>query len=171
MTKYFIEDATTLTPKNLLNDNVNNNLQINYWLEDEWDPSVWMVSVNNHEPQRLVIEFEAITYGERGYFKCPTCDHRGAKLYLPPNGGEFKCKDCHQMVYRLQTFNKDSVAGKTLYRMNRTQKLIEKRSSMGRILYDGVYTKKYERFLRLADSAGYTSIVKGAEQLRKLISA
>lgn len=171
MTRNYIEDAITLTPKNLLRDDVSGNTQFNYWLEDEWDPSVWMVSVNNHEPQRLVIEFEAITYGERGYFKCPTCDHRGSKLYLPPNGSEFKCKECHKMVYRLQTFNKNSIAGKTLYKMNRMQKLADKRASMGRILYNGLYTKKYERFLTLCDKAGYSSIVKGAEQLRELIKA
>ena len=180
MTKYFIEDAITLTPKNLLNGNVYNKKSgidtanmfpfINYWMETEEDPSVWMISVNNKEPQRVAIEWETITYGERAYFRC-SCDHRASKLYLPPNGNEFKCKNCHKMVYQLTTFNRNSVAGKTLYKMNRMHKLAEKRASMGRVLYKGIYTKKFERFLGLCNKAGYTSIVKGAEQLRELINA
>lgn len=171
MTKNFIEDATTITAKNLLNNNTDSNVQLNYWMENEGDTSVWWISINGNEPHRLTLEWEAVTYGDRAYLCCPSCERRGSKLYLPTNGNQFKCKDCHNMIYRLQTFNKNSVAGKMLYKMNRMQKLADKRATMGRILYNGIYTKKYERFLTLCDKAGYTSIVKGAEQLRELINA
>lgn len=36
------------------------------------------------------------------WFLCPAadCDRRCAKLYLPPDGTEFRCRRCHNLTYR-----------------------------------------------------------------------
>lgn len=141
---------------------------IQYWFDDMTDPTCVFISVDGHEPQRFAWEAIEITFGERAYFRC-TCNHRAAKLYLPPNGTKFLCRGCHGLQYRLSSFNRHSVAGVALYRMNRLQKLADSRASMGRILYDGKYSKRFERFLGLCDRAGLDSIVQGASDLKTLI--
>ena len=178
-TESFVEDSFALTAKGVF-DNLRNLIEVgpsafvkpradvDYWPEDLFDPSVIFVSVGGREPQRIEFELKKITFGERAYFRC-TCDHRAAKLYLPPNGTQFKCRGCHGLQYRLSTINRRSVAGRAIYRINRLQKLANSRASMGRILYNGNYSKRFERFLNLCDRAGFHDIVKGANDMKALI--
>ncbi len=167
MAESFVEDSITLTPKDIFLNRHEVHAGIDYWLEDN-DSSTAFVSVGGKEPQTLHVEWQDITYGKRAYFRC-TCERRATKLYLPSNGSQFKCRACHGLQYQLSTFNRRSVAGRSIYRLNRLRKLADSRASMGRILYKGNYTKRFERFLGLCDRAGLDSIVKGAEDLRALI--
>src|SRR5665213_811525 len=92
----FVEDSFVLTPKGILQNlrrvmeigpsaYVKPRADIDYWLEDPSDPSVVLVRVGESEPQRLNLEWQEITFGERAYFQC-VCDHRATKLYLPAGG-------------------------------------------------------------------------------------
>lgn len=174
----FVENAFALTPKDILRNIQrirkigtsadDRRADIDYWLEDPSDPSVVFVSITGKEPQRLDLEWLDLTYGKRAYFLCQ-CGLRTTKLHLPLNGQEFKCRKCHNLQYQLTTFNRHSIAGRSLYKMNRLQKLSESRANMGRILYNGNYTKKFQRFLGLCERAGLESIVQGANDLMALL--
>jgi len=142
---------------------------ISYWLNDPADISNVAVSVVGGDSQVIYFEFVWITYGERVYFKCPSCDKVVSKLYLPKDSKEFKCRKCHGLQYFLTTFNKNSVAGKQFYKMDRLQKLADCRESMGRIFYNGEYSKKFKRFLGLCEKAGLHEAVKSAQGLMELI--
>ena len=167
-TELFIENCFAITTSDALEGRQHGRPDLNYWLEDENDPSAVTVSMGGNEPQELNIEWVEITYGSRPYFLC-SCGLRVSKLYLPHNGNEFKCRKCHGLQYQLTTFNRYSIAGRELYKANRFQKLIASRESMGRILYNGNYTKKFERFIGLCERAGFNDIVKGANDLKLLI--
>ena len=167
ITQSFVEDSFTLTPKAILRNSNLERQDIIYW-SDPNDSSVVFVSIAGREPQSLNLEWQTITFGERAYFRC-ICDHVSAKLYLPPNGTKFLCRRCHRLQYRLSSINRNSVAGRAIYRMNRLQKLSDSRASMSRILYNGNYSKRFESFLRSCNRAGFDSIVRGAEDLKTLI--
>ena len=142
---------------------------ITYWLNDPADISNVTVSVAGGEPQVIYFEFVWLTYGERAYFKCPFCDLVVGKLYLPRGSKEFKCRKCHKLCYFLQTFNKNSIAGKQFYKMDRMRKLAQTRESMGRIFYNGEYSKKFKRFLGLCEKVGLNDAVNGAQGLMALL--
>lgn len=38
--------------------------------------------------------------GERPWWRCPHCRSRVGKLYLPPTGERFKCRECYDLGYR-----------------------------------------------------------------------
>lgn len=38
--------------------------------------------------------------GVRPWFRCPECGDRVGKLYLPPRGGRFLCRECHDLGYQ-----------------------------------------------------------------------
>jgi len=38
--------------------------------------------------------------GRRYYFKCPWCDRRVGKLYMPSGGTQFACRICYDLTYR-----------------------------------------------------------------------
>lgn len=38
--------------------------------------------------------------GQRWWFRCPSCDGRVRKLFLPPGGSSFGCRHCHRLTYR-----------------------------------------------------------------------
>jgi len=40
--------------------------------------------------------------GERVWFVCPPCVKRVRMLYLPPSGGRFACRGCHDLAYERQ---------------------------------------------------------------------
>ena len=162
-----VEDSLSLTTKDLL-QGVYLRPDITYWQEDSNDKSIWSISVTGSEPQEIAMEWEPVTYGERPYFRCE-CGHRATKLYLPPNGHKFKCRECHNLHYQLTTFNRYSIAGRKLYQVNRLNKLSNNRAGMSRIFYNGNYTKKFERFLGQCEKAGFNSIVQGANDLKLLI--
>jgi hypothetical protein len=53
-------------------------------------------------PVRCTIELvrtPAINRGERVWFACPVCRKPVGKLYLPPGGKGFACRDCHGLTY------------------------------------------------------------------------
>lgn len=177
--KYLIEECFHLTPRDVRSrfdhilrigvNSLKDRPEINFWFEDEDDPTHLFISVDGHEPQDLVWELDELTFGAKAYFHC-SCGYRASKLYLPPNGTEFKCRKCHKLKYELSVVNKKSVAGKSIYRINRLHKLANSRASMSRIFYNGQYTKRFERFLRLCERAGLDSIVKGANDLKALVN-
>lgn len=166
-TSAFVEDSFSIKPNDLLASTLVKE-GISYWYDDPEDWSIWSISVNGNEPQTIHLEWADITYGERPYFVCE-CGHKAAKLYLPLGGNQFKCRKCHDLKYQLATFNRYSVAGKELYKANRMLKLANNRVDMGRILYKGNYTKRFERWLGLCERAGYNDAVKGANDLIALI--
>jgi hypothetical protein len=50
-------------------------------------------------PVRL--DYTPATYGgARVWFLCPHCNKRVSCLYLPPSGGRFLCRTCHDLTYR-----------------------------------------------------------------------
>lgn len=141
---------------------------IDYSFDDPFDPTILSVIVEGTEPQNLLLELEEITFGERAYFRCK-CDARVNKIYITDSDHEFKCRKCHKLHYQLTTFNRHSVAGKTLYQMNRLHKLSSNRANISRILYDGKFTKKFSRFLNLCNKAGLENFVKGSNELKALL--
>lgn len=176
--KYLVEDCFALTPRDvgwrydrirkLGVNQIEGRNDITYWFDDMDMPSRLFVSVGGHEPQEFKWEPVELAFGDSAYFYCE-CGYRARKLYLLPNGFEFKCRKCHSLRYELNIVNKNSVAGRSIYRINRLHKLANSRAGMSRIFYNGEYTKRFERFLGLCDRAGLYSIVKGANDLKKLI--
>ena len=166
--KSCVEDCVTLTTKDLL-QGVYKRSDITYWQEDQNDQSIWSISVAGNEPREVAMEWEDVTYGKRAYFRC-SCGHRATKLYLPLNTHEFKCRTCHHLHYQLSTFNRYSVAGRAIYKLNRMNKLSANRAGMSRIFYNGNYTKRFERFLGQCERAGcFDNIVRGAADLKQLL--
>ncbi|HBG68855.1 hypothetical protein A2W67_02600 [Candidatus Nomurabacteria bacterium RIFCSPLOWO2_02_40_28] len=168
-TDLFIENSFSLTPNDILQDRHHGSLKISYWTNDATDLSDVSVSVKGGEPQKINLEWEEITYGQRAYFQC-SCGLRVNKIYLPADAKEFKCRKCHKLLYQLTTFNRHTNVGQFLYKQNRMQKLMESREKMGRILYKNNFTKRFERFLNLCNKAGLDDVVKGANTLKELIA-
>lgn len=176
--RYLVEDCLTISPGDVSRrfdhmrkmgvSILDGHSNVSYWFDDISRPAFLFVSVDGKEPQKLAWEEIDITFGERNYFYCP-CGYRATKLYLPPNGTEFLCRKCHNLRYELTVVNRKSIAGGVIYRMSRLRKLANNRASMSRIFYNGNYTKRFSRFLRLCDRAGLDSIVKGANDLKALI--
>ena len=177
--RYLVEECSCLTPRDVgrrsnrirkLGINILEGREdISYWFDDMSEPTCLFVSVSGHGPQKFQWEKVELTFGERAYFYCP-CGYRASKIYLLPNGKEFKCRKCHKLRYALAVLNKKSVAGRSVYRINRLHKLANSRANMDRIFYKGGYTKRFKRFLNLCDKAGLESIVKGANDLKELIN-
>lgn len=177
--RFLVEDCYYLTPRDVgrrsgrvrkLGINIlEGRDDISYWFDDMSNPTRLFVGVKDHEPQEFMWEEISLTFGERAYFYCP-CGCRVAKLYIPPNGFELKCRNCHNLHYALTVLNKNSPAGRAVYQMNRLQKLANSRASMDRIFYRGEYTKRFKGFLCLCKKAGLDNIVKGAEDLKELIN-
>jgi len=168
-TNLLVENSFSITANDALEGRQHNRSDLNYWLEDENDPSAITVSIAGNEPQELNLEWVDITYGSRAYFLC-SCGLRVARLYLPGNCKEFRCRRCHGLQYQLTTFNRYSIAGRKLYQINRLNKLSGNREGMSRIFYNGNYTKRFERFLGQCERAGFDSIVEGANALKLLIN-
>lgn len=65
------------------------------------------------------------TYGgERVWFTCPRCRKRVRKLYLPPSGGRFLCRDCHGLSY-LSRQKRRSAEAKAWERLPKLEKDLE----------------------------------------------
>lgn len=57
------------------------------------------------EPVRQTVKItttECYFGGERIWFVCPECHNRAAKLHLPPQATQFRCRGCHNLTYRSQ---------------------------------------------------------------------
>jgi hypothetical protein len=168
MQGYFVEDCIAISPNSIL-QHQHIHEAITHWYADGDKPASGAICLSGGIPQMLSFEWQEITYGKRAFFVCD-CGSKVGKLYLPPHGKEFLCRKCHQLRYFLATINRQSVAGRSIYRMNRLRKLSESRAQMGRIFYNGEYTKRFCRFLSLCSKAGLNHVVEGAEQLKTVMN-
>ena len=178
-----IEDCFCLTPKWIednelrirkIGDPLNpDRPDINYWFAERetLDKSTMFITVGGSEPQKIGMIDVETSVAWRSYFLCPQCDKKVYKLYLLPNGKEFKCRSCHHgLRYTLTTINKNTPHGRMLYTVTRMNTLSKAREKMGTILYNGKYTKKFESFLRQCDRAGYTKASENAKGLMEAIN-
>lgn len=171
-----VEDCFAITPKNVLrrlkwvNDTktTTTKLDIDCWLDDPSDSDILCVSVRGQEPQKLVLEWVGITFGQTAYFNC-ACGYRAAKLYLQPNGAQFGCRRCQNLKYRLSSLNPKSVAGRAIHKFERMNKLAYTRASMSRIFYKGKYTKRFNRFLARCSDAGLNNVVEDAKSMLEIV--
>lgn len=124
----------------------------------------------DHPPQRIMLDEQSITFGLRRYFLCE-CGSRVNKLYLPPGKSQYKCRVCYKLRYELSYINRTAKHGKLLYRTNRTIKLIDQRAGMSRVFYNGQYTKRFSRFLKLCSRAGLDDVVDNALTLKNAIAS
>ncbi len=50
-----------------------------------------------------LIDLQSTHFGRYGsarwWFTCLTCERRCAKIYLPPSGTQFACRECHDLTY------------------------------------------------------------------------
>ena len=175
-----MEDCFVISPKDALmgtrldkaigkKNNSKESLGVNLWFEeDPSDPNIIHASINGHESQKLALEWLYMTYGEVAYFNC-NCGHRVARMYLVPNGSEFRCRICHKLKYRSSSTNPKSIAGMALHNFSRINKIMETRENMSRIFYNGQYTKRFNRFLTLCNKAGLDSMVDDAKNLAEIV--
>ncbi len=169
---YYVEDSLTITPKELF-DIANNTgkkkmrADIDCWYENESD--VVSVSLNGKEPQGINIEWIDITYGRMAYFQC-NCGSRVLKLYKPSHKAEFRCKECHNLRYRVCSFNTSSLAGRQIHRMNRITKLVEVRGKIGHIFFKGEFTSRYRSFLVQCQKVGLHEVVENSRVLQELVN-
>lgn len=168
MQRPFIEDCFHITPAYNSDFDLRRKMGIHVEYHIEAEDYV-LVTVGNNAPQRIETEGVDLPVSYRIYFICPGCDKRAYKLYLLPDGKEFKCRGCHKLRYKLTGINRKTPHGKMLYTMNRLDKLSKQREKMGTILYNGKYTRKFQSFLRQCDRAGYTKVIEDAAGLMKAL--
>ena len=144
---------------------------IDYWIDEDDDNSYLFITIGGSEPQRIIIEEVEVAFGGfRQYFVCD-CGKRIIKIYLPQGKKEFKCKKCHQLKYFLTTFSHKSIHGMARYNFSRMNKLSQHRATMGTVMYNGSFTKKFQRFLRMCDRAGIKDVVRNAIGLMENIKS
>lgn len=136
-----------------------------YWNEEDGDSTSLFVRVGTNDEQKIALEEVELPFASREYFLCPTCQKRVYKLYLLPEGKEFKCRRCHSLRYTLTTIDKRTAQGKILYHLNRLETLSRERMSIGTPIYNGNYTKRFQRFLRMCERAGLTDVTRAADGL------
>lgn len=81
--------------------------------------------------------------GERVWFACPRCCKRVQKLYLPPGGGRFACRRCHDLAYDTQHQSRTHRAMDRFFRL--ADRLSEPSTSLRQFIarsdaYDAAYT-------------------------------
>lgn len=173
---YYVENCLVIIPKNVFRilkrkDGTKTDTKcpdIDCWLDNPNDPDIVCVSVKGNEPQKIVLEWVDINFGQVAYFQC-NCGYRASKLYLPPNGTQYKCRKCYKLKYLISSLNSKSIAGQALHKFNRMNKLIETRSNINHIFYKGQYTRRFNRFLRLCKDAGLDSVVEDAQSLLNVV--
>ncbi len=134
----------------------------------ERDEFCLFVAVGANEPQKIIIDEFFTSFINRHCFVCE-CGRASLKLYLPPHQTVFKCRRCHHLRYLSTTFNRKTPHGLLLYQLNRLDKLSKQRAEMGTILYNGNWTSKFLRFLRMCDRAGLHSVVEDARGLMEAL--
>ena len=159
--KKFVEDCIILDSKKLkgvfaqirkkkyINDmfTTNKGSVVYFWPEYEADTFL-TVSVVNNEPQKIVLTTLYLRYGERTLFRCE-CGYRAAKLFLPSNGTEFKCRSCWNLRYKVSNFNRNNKVDQLGKEMDLNDKLRNAILSTKRPLYKGMLTKRAIRIERL----------------------
>ncbi|MCX6715648.1 MAG: hypothetical protein NT077_01365 [Candidatus Taylorbacteria bacterium] len=118
--------------------------------------------------QRINLVDAELHFGTRKYFICSHCSRRVCKLYLPPKAKLFKCRHCYYLTYELTSFSRKSKMGQLAYKTNRTIKMGNTREQMRSIFYNGKFTRRFSRFLKLSEAAGFKCNLDDA---RKLLSA
>ena len=79
--------------------------QLRFTIETEGDGKYAMQAnyrgglLGENVSQRIPIVTMPIFEGMRLWLKCPNCDRRRTKLYLPYQG-RFACRKCHDLAYR-----------------------------------------------------------------------
>jgi hypothetical protein len=124
-----------------------------------------LVTVEDNPPRRIDTEDVMTAVAWRTCFVCPCCSEKVSKLYLLPNGKDFKCRHCHKLKYRLTGINKNTTHGRALYEMARMDKLIKMREKLGTIIYNGKFTKKFKSYLRQCKRLGYVQAIEDAKRL------
>ncbi len=148
-------------------NNANNSLIFDYTVSigTEYD---YLVIHNAGIEQRIKLIDSELHFGARLWFICD-CGARVAKLYLPPNGQDFKCRHCHHLNYQSTRINKHSKHGAFIYQNSLILKVIAMRENMGRIFYRSEYTKRFNRWLDECDKVGLTGERVEAEALMRAI--
>ena len=165
----YIEDCFYITPAyNGVDYDLMRKLDVHIEYHIEAEDHI-LVTVGDKEPQRIDTEDVVTAVAWRRCFLCPCCGEMAYKLYLLPNGKEFKCRKCHKLKYTLTAINKKSQHGKILYQMNRMDKLSKQREKMGTILYKGEFTKRFKNFLKQCARAGYTKATADAMRLMEAL--
>lgn len=174
---YLVEDCRAITTKEALElahtgRSKNIKSDINCWLENIRNQDILYLSIGGREPQEINIEYRDITFGQTAFFNC-SCGCRVSKLFLLPNSSsvsDFKCKKCHSLKYRLSTLNSKSIAGIAIKRMNKINKLVDKREKITRIFYRGKYTAKFNNFLDECRTVGLHDVVNNAKELMEVVN-
>ena len=182
MTKHYVESCFYVTPKRVYNtlDRIGRKIgdnrdlkrtDIRYEYDQIGEKYFVLVTVGNNMPQKILLdEVETSFCAPKEYFHCPGCDNRVCKLYLLPNGHEFKCKKCHGLKYARQYINPSSKHGKVFLQTHRILKLINEREQMNRIFYNSTYTKRFNKWLDSALKLGMKDLVYEARELESVIS-
>ncbi len=139
---------------------------LDYSIEYNSDGNTYLVVNVDIEPQKILLSDRDLTFGTRIYLVCG-CGARVNALYL--KGTFFACRKCQNLRYQSTTINNKSEHGMFLYRQSQRLKLIDMRADIGRIFYRSQYTKRFERWKKLCDQAGFVREVTDAENLMDAI--
>ena len=170
MNRDYVEDCYHITPRVIVKGMDERRADIRFWTERENGALSLFAAVPNSEPQGIEVEEFSSPALDRLYFLCECC-RRVFKLYLPIGCMQFKCRQCHKLRYRLTSFNPNTMHGRAQYRASRLHKLANERMRIRTPIYQGKYTKRFQRFLRLCGRAGLTDIVHDAKRLMETIHA
>ena len=137
-----------------------------YSIEYSFDGNTYLVVTFNTEPQKILLSTHELTFGTRTYLSCP-CGHRTNALYL--KNSFFACFECQKLRYGSTSINRRSDHGQFLYQQSKRLKLMNMRADIARIFYKSKYTKRFLRWKKLCDQAGFVREVSDAEVLMDAI--
>jgi hypothetical protein len=91
-----------------------------------------------HCDTRVPVEWQECHFGgERPWWRCPRCRTRRGKLYCPPNGWHYQCRECHDLGYATARASRDGVATARLRFSRIHQKLTGEPAPPHRLDSDG----------------------------------
>ena len=103
--------------------------------------------------QSIVIETWPVGYGLRRYWQCQ-CGKSCSVLYLRSDSHPFACRECLNLKYNLSYLNRHTKVGKLLYRAHWANRAIELQERISRIDYQGKYTRKATRLMKISKKVG-----------------
>lgn len=139
-----------------------------YYIEYQPEHDYLVIQYSEVE-QRVKLTESELKFGPRSWFVCD-CGCRVGKLYMPQGGKEFKCRSCHNLVYELTTFDRNSKQGQFKYNFNRLIKSVNIRESMRSIFYNGTYTARFNRYLEVTEKLGLGQVKQDARELLDAIN-